>query len=257
MAWYKAHMKVQVERTLKNVIKMRYEDGVLKVVANCFVSNRKLRKIIEQNADWIRQRKQEAVATKVEAKEVENAPRAQEKRKSTRTNSAGKQSSLKAEIFAGRKTVIMGNVISVVSSVGAKTYLDGNVLYISEKYYQSRESRLKAIKSYLKKMAQLYVSVEIANFGSNVSLCPAKIEFREISESWLKCSLAAQRILCIDFRIVQLPQTIRKYLIAHAFAHFMHPIHDDKFWNFISNAIPNYRDHAKQLERYAFLKDIV
>ena len=248
-------MKVQVERTWKYIVKMRYEDGVLKVVANWFVSNKKLREIIVQNADWIRQRKQEVAATKVEAKKVECIP-SQKKQTKPKPSSSNKETSLKGDIFAGRRTVIMGDVITVTSSVSSKTYLDGNVLYINEKYWQSREARLKAIKSYLKRIAQLYVSVEIANFGSNVSLCPSKIEFREIGESWLKCSLAAQRILCLDFRVVQLPQNLRTFLIAHAFAHFTHPIHDDKFWDFMSNAQPHYRDSAKQLEKYNFLKDI-
>ena len=256
--WYNFHMKVQVERTLKNVIKMRYEDGVLKVVANCFVSNRKLRQIIEQNADWIRQRKQETAATRAEAKKEEKAEKpAQEKKKPAGSvKTVNKESTLTRDIFAGKKTVIMGDVITVASSVSAKTYLDGNVLYINEKYCQCREARLRAIKNYLKKMAQLYVSVEIANFGSNVSLCPAKIEFREVGEFWLKCSMAAQRVLCFDFRIVQLPKNLRTYLIAHAFAHFTHPIHDDKFWCFVSNALPHYQDAARQLEKYHFLKNL-
>ena len=252
--WYKIFMKVQVQRTLKNIVKMRYEDGVLKVVANCFVSNRKLRSIIEQNSDWIRQRKQESsVATHAEVKKAENA---QPQQKQAYTDTQGKENTLIRDILAGKRTVIMGDLIAVASSVSAKTYLEGNTLYINEKYCQSREARLKAINNYLKKMAQLYVSVEIANFGSNVSLCPAKIEFREVGDFWVKCSLAAQRILCFDFRIVQLPQNLRTYLIAHAFAHFTHPIHDDKFWNFISNALPHYKDSAKQLEKYRFLKDL-
>ena len=267
-------MKVQVQRTLKKIVKMRYEDGVLKVVANCFVSQKKLREIIQQNADWIRERKKEqgspSVSQGSKASLVQRSPSNANSDKSLPTPREGagrqskraagksdsKQSSLKGDIFYGRKTVIMGDVISVASSVSAKTYVDGNVLYINEKFCQIRETRLKAIKAYLKKIAQLYVSVEIANFGSNVSLCPAKIEFREVGESWLKCSFAAQRTLCFDFRIVQLPQNIRTYLIAHAFAHFAHPIHDDKFYNFMSNAVPHWRDAAKQLEKYNFLKDI-
>ena len=254
MKWYKIIMKVQVQRTLKNIVKMRYEDGVLKVVANIFVSNKRLRQIIEQNADWIRQRKQETVAAKATSSVESSPPKL--KKKPIASTTQNRERTLENDIFSGKKTVIMGDVISVASSVSAKTYLDGNVLYINERYCQNRETRLKAIKNYLKKMAQLYVSVEIANFGSNVSLCPAKIEFREVGEFWVKCALASQRILCFDFRIVQLPKNLRAYLIAHAFAHFTHPVHDDKFWNFISNALPHWQDSAKQLEKYRFLKDI-
>ena len=129
-------------------------------------------------------------------------------------------------------------------------------MYINERYCQSRESRLKTIKNYLKKIAQLYVSVEIANFGSNVSLCPVRVEFREVVEYWLKCSMSAQRILCFDYRIAQLPKNLRTYLIAHAFAHFTHPLHDDKFWNFVSNVLPRYADCERRLEQCRFLLDI-
>ena len=249
-------MKVQVQRTLKRIVKLRYEDGVLKVVANCFVSNKKLREIIEQNSEWIRQQKRDAAAIKIEEKKpIKSSPQVAKNRPVKINPHKEKESALKSDIFSGKKTLLMGDVISVVSGVGTRAHLDGSVLYINEKFCQSRESRLKAIKTYLKKMAQLYVSTEIANFGSKVSLCPTKIEFREIGEFWLKCSVASQRILCFDFRIVQLPQNLRTYLVAHAFAHFLHPIHDDKFFSFVSDFISHHQDCQRQLENYRFLLD--
>lgn len=247
-------MKVQVTRTLKRVVKLRYEDGILKVVANCFVSNKRLRQIIEENAEWINRQKQEQ-ANLVSTNDDEPSKHSKTQKKVSKSKPTN-ENNVEKDIFAGRKTVIMGDVVKVASSVSSKTYLDGDVLYIAEKYFESREGRLKAIKAYLKKMAMLYVAGEIANFGSNVSLCPAKIEFKDNVDFWVKCSLAAQRILCFDIRIVQLPQNLRLYVIAHAFAHFSNPIHDDKFWNYVSNVLPRYQDYAKQLEKYQLLKDI-
>lgn len=247
-------MKVQVTRTIKRIVKLRYEDGMLKVVANCFVSNKRLRQIIEENSAWISQQKQEQ--PKSVLKIEDEIPKSQKLSKPVSQIKIHRENDVESDIFNGYKTVIMGNVVEVSSSIGSKTYLDGNVLYISEKYFDTREGRLKAIKSYLKKIANIYVSGEISNFGSNVSLCPAKIEFRDNIEFWVKCSLASQRILCFDFRIVQLPQNLRLYVIAHAFAHFTSPIHDDKFWNYVSNVLPRYRDYAKYLDKYQLLKDI-
>ena len=249
-------MKIQVERTLKRIVKMRYEDGVLKVVANCFVTNKKLREIIEQNSEWIRQQKRDAIVTKSEQNlPVKSFPQVAKNRMLKNDRIKTNESSLKADIFSGKKTLLMGDVISVVSGCGARTYLDGSVLYINEKFCQSREARLKAIRTYLKKMAQLYVSTEIADFGSKVSLCPTRIEFREIGEFWLKCSMASQRILSFDFRIVQLPKNLRAYLIAHAFAHFIQPIHDDKFSSFVADFIPRCQECQRQLETYHYLLD--
>ena len=254
--WYKVTMKVEVTRTLKNIVKMRYEDGVLKVVANCFLSDRRLRKIIQENSEWIKARKQEE-SKKVTEKVAATKPQEEKEDKVVRQKPKVSCDEFDyKEIFAGRRTVILGEAISVVSTESTRTMLDENILYVSDKFYQSRDGRLKAIKAYLKKIATLYVSTEIANFGSRVSLCPVKIEFREIPDAWLKCSNAAQRILTIDYRVVQLPQEVRQYVIAHAFAHFFHPIHDEKFWQSVSKFLPNYEKATQQLESYRFLKDV-
>ena len=248
-------MKVEVTRTLQNVVKMRYEDGVLKVIANYFVSNKRLCQIIQENSEWINKQKQECASQERQVQKHEE-PKTKIVRKEKLNKVEHDENHVARDFFNGRKTMIMGDVVKVMSTVSAKTYVDGNIMYVNEKYYQTREGRIKAIKNYLKKMALLYVSVEIANFGSDVSLCPAKIEFKEVGEFWVKCSLASQRILCFDFRIVQLPQQLRMYLISHAFAHFRNPIHDEKFWNYISNVLPRYQDYAKQLEKYQMLKDL-
>lgn len=257
--WYKFAMRVEVTRTFKNIVQLRYEDGVLKVVANRFLSDRRLRQIIEENSEWIyarkqeeRNRKSEAVASvAVKARTVSFTPKKVQQKSPHR----GEDVDVK-DLFAGRKTLVLGDIVRVMATGAARTVLDENVLYISEKYYQSREGRLRAIKTYLKKMATLYVSTEIANFGSRISLCPTKIEFREIPDAWLKCSQAAQRVLTIDYRVVQLPKNLRQYVIAHAFAHFSHPIHDEKFWNCVASVLPRYEEYARQLEKYRFLKDV-
>ena len=58
-AWYNFAMRVEVTRTLKNIVQLRYENGVLKVLANQFVSDKKLKQIIEENSEWIKTQKQD------------------------------------------------------------------------------------------------------------------------------------------------------------------------------------------------------
>ena len=249
------HMKVEVTRTAKRIVKMRVEDGILKVVAFYFLSERRLRKIISENLDWINSHNhggKSPVKEQVAPPEKEPSNNFIEER----PRSVHHESRVLDDIIIGNKTVILGDVVNVQPSATSKSYLDGDVLYISNKYSGSRETRLKGIRIFLKKMASMYVSDEIANFGSGVSLCPAKIEFRDNDDFWVKCSLAGQRVLCFDYRIVQLPQKLRRYVIAHAFAHFSHPLHDDDFWNFLSDTLPHYKEYAKELEQYRILKEI-
>lgn len=248
--WQNMDMRVVVTKTIKNIVKMQYKDNALYVTANIFVTRNRIKRLIEENIDWIHaKRATEKTDDSNSKKDVSEAI-------SSVCDRPFEQQQLIKDIFAGRKTMILGDVISVESGASSKTYLDGSVLYISEKNYDERELRIKAIKAYLKKIAFLFVANEISSFGTSVSLCPQKIEFKDIVDCWCKCSLAAQKILCFDYRITQLPQNLRYYVIAHAFAHFKFSAHDDGFWNYISNIVPHYADFDKQLESYDFLKDL-
>lgn len=245
-------MRVVVKKTWKNIVKMQYKDGALYVTANMFLTRKRLKEIINENSDWVKKQKQAS---------VEQTQKVADETKRAKQHDSGcdrdfDQQQIIKDIFAARKTMVLGDVITIEPSASSKTYLDGNTLYIAEKYYNNREMRIKAIKSYLKKIAFLFVASEVSSFGTSVSLCPQKIEFKDIGDCWCKCSLASQKNLCFDFRLTQLPQNLRYYVIAHAFAHFRFPTHDDAFWNHVSNIIPHYSDLDKQLEAYDFLKDI-
>ncbi|MCM1534142.1 MAG: M48 family metallopeptidase [Corallococcus sp.] len=150
----------------------------------------------------------------------------------------------------------MGDVVNVSTGASGKTYLEGNTLFIPEKNYSDKTERLKAVRSYLRKVALVYVAGEISSYGASISLCPTKIEFRNLADCWTKCSQSSQKILVFDYRIAQLPQNLRTYIIAHAFAHFKYPAHDSNFWNCISNVLPRYKDYINKLEEYEFLKDL-
>lgn len=243
-------MRVVVNKTLKNIVRMQYKNDALYVTANIFVTRKKIKRLIEENAEWIRNKRQSVQQGEKPEKKTES-----NQIKSTCDKSFEQQQLIK-DIFAGRKTMILGDVVSVEAGASGKTYLDGNILYVSEKNYNDRDLRLKAVKTYLKKIAFLFVASEVSSFGSGVSLCPQKIEFKDIGDCWCKCSLAAQKILSFDYRITQLPQNLRYYIIAHAFTHFKFPAHDDSFWNHISNVLPHYANLDKQLESYDFLKDL-
>lgn len=247
-------MKVVVTRTFKNIVKMRYDDGKLEVLANWFVTQKKMRQIISENADWINSCREKNKTSATE-KNIGAESSISNDVKQTRIFDYN-DSRLISDMFSGRKILLLGDIVSVTQSLSSKTYLDGGALYISEKYYNQKAERLKAIKAYLKKIAALYVASEVASFGSGVSLCPVKIEFKDIKDSWIKCSLASQKILNIDYRITQLPQNLRIYIIAHAFAHFYNPAHDENFWNYMSNILPRYQDCLTELQKYEFLKDI-
>lgn len=242
-------MLVKIVRTNEKVVRIKVNSDCLEVCANKYASDKKIKSILQDNAEWILQQRNLILLNKSEKVGTQSAQHA----------SGGDFCADKvgiAEIFAGRAFLLCGKTYRVCKSEGAKAYIDGDLLYLPQKYSADKQSRLKALKSYAKRLSEVYLSAEISRFGSSVSLCPTKIEYRDLKNTWLKCSCAAQRIVCLDYRCVALPPKLQRYLIVHAFAHFSNSEHNSAFWNAVSNYLPKYSDIRIGLKDYAFLFDV-
>lgn len=239
-------MLVEVTRTGKKVVKIKYEDGVLKVVANRFVSRSKIKQIIAENIDWINAQRDKH---SVDSNKSVSSPR-------IISDNSHLDGDVVSDIWAGRKTLILGDVIDVLPHYSAKTVLEGNTLFICDKSYQNREQRRKLVVSYLKRVAQVYVSVEVSEFGTQMSICPAKIEFKEVSQGWVKQALLDAKILCIDYRVAQLPQDLRSYVIADSFARLICNSDSAVYAQNLQRFAPNCKRISEKLRQYDFLKEI-
>ena len=246
---YNFVMLVKIMRTDEKVVKIKVNGDCLEVIANKYASDKKIKKILAENAEWINRR----VALSAQSANADVVA------------TAGKRSLPEnveysdvgvAEIFAGRAFLLCGKTYRVAPSEGAKIYIDGGNVFVPQKYCKDKLLRIKALRSYSKRLAEVYLSAEISKFGSSISLCPKKIEYRDLKTTWLKCSMAAERIICMDYRAVSLPLNLQQYLIVHAFVHFDVPEHGNAFWNAVSNYLPKYSDVRAGLKRYAFLFDV-
>lgn len=240
-------MKVIVTRTKKRIISLNVdENGVLQVLANNKLSLERIKNFVESKRDWVTNQLQseckldeeDSVATCV-----------------VQQSDMTSQRSI-AEMFSGKRCLLGGDTLCVRPTVENKCYLDGNAIYIPEKYYAQKDTRLKALKNYIKKLSVQNVADKISRFGSCASLCPTRIEFRAVNDGWVKCTHPAERVISLDFRICQIPDILQHYLIVHAFSHFVHEGHGESFWNTVSNYLPRYRTCVEELKRYDFLKDI-
>ncbi len=239
-------MKVIVTRTGKRVLNLKVVDNTLLVTANNKLSVEEIKSIIESKRDWI--------ASKVNNTPTTNTPSSE----TTVDANVGVNESCNdiAGMFCGRKIMLCGEIFSVSSVSESKCFLDGSCVYIPEKYYATKTERIKCLRSFIKKLSMQNTAEEIARFGSCVSLCPTKIDFKTISNSWLKCGTPTDRVVTLDFRVCQLPEKLQHYIIVHAFSHFTNAGHDEKYWNTVANYLPNYKSCVAELQQYDFLKEI-
>ena len=277
-------MKVIVTRTHQKIVTMRLDDdGVLQVVANNRLPLSKVKEMVENQRDWINEqikinlcRKANSAASANEACAVvaTSSNAAKNRRSRAQTNTSREQYSAErgryddtplsptqhsyyGEMFSGKKCLLCGRLHKVMPTSEGKCHLDDNCIYIPQKYYYDKFTRLKTLKAYLKKLSEQHISGQISKFGSHASLCPTKIEFKSLpADQWIKCTSPQERVITLDYRICQLPPDLQHYLIVHAFSHFGNGNHDDDFWNTVSNHVPYYKTCLKQLSDYEFLKDI-
>lgn len=239
-------MKVIVTRTGKKVLTLKVVDNTLLVTANNRLSVKEIKNIIESKRDWI--------ASKLNKTQTSEASCCET---TTEANVGVRESSTDiADMFCGRKIMLCGEIFSVSSVSESKCFLDGSCVYISDKYYGTKSERIKCLKSFIKKISMQNTAEEIARFGSCVSLCPTKIDFKTITNSWMKCGTPTDRVVTLDFRVCQLPEKLQHYIIVHAFSHFTNAGHDDRFWNTVANYLPNYKSCVAELQQYDFLKEI-
>jgi predicted metal-dependent hydrolase len=160
------------------------------------------------------------------------------------------------DIFAGKCILLCGQVYSCNASTNAQTHLQDDCLYIADKHFATRELRLKAIKTFLKRMSGSVLSQEVSKWGSYFALCPTKIQFKDLHGRWCSCADAEQRAIVLDYRLIQLPQRLQEYVIAHAFAHFAKSGHANDYFEHLACYIRDYKDRQKAIADYDFLLDV-
>lgn len=162
-----------------------------------------------------------------------------------------------ANLFSCRSCILCGKLIDIKGGSVKKISINDKTILLPEKIFDDKQQRIKAVKAYIKKIATQFLAQEISKFGCSVSLCPTKIEIKAIKGAdWIDCSAVAERKIVIDYRVIQLPVRLQKYVIIHAFSHFFENGHTTEFWNILSNYLPMYHNNIAELDSFRFIKDI-
>jgi predicted metal-dependent hydrolase len=74
---------------------------------------------------------------------------------------------------------------------------------------------------------------------------PSAFEIRDIGFRWGSCT--AEGKVLINWRAIQLPFQIMKYVVAHELVHLLHRNHDAKFWTHLQRVMPDYEERKTWL----------
>jgi predicted metal-dependent hydrolase len=80
-----------------------------------------------------------------------------------------------------------------------------------------------------------------------------KISVRNQQHLWGSCSRSG--VICLNWRLVTMPDWVRDYVMFHELMHLKRLDHSPAFWKLVAEVCPNYQEARKWLRRHAHLSE--
>ncbi|MFZ2621347.1 MAG: M48 family metallopeptidase [Minisyncoccia bacterium] len=121
--------------------------------------------------------------------------------------------------------------------------------WISRKIRRKKIRRKNPNKKYLqhKETARVLIQIRIEHFNSHYKFKFGKITIRNQRSRWGSCS--SKRNLNFNYKIALLPPHLSDYIVVHELCHLGEFNHSQKFWDLVSQKIPEYPKFESELKK--------
>jgi predicted metal-dependent hydrolase len=75
-----------------------------------------------------------------------------------------------------------------------------------------------------------------------------ELKIRYMTSCWGSCR-PKSGIITLNSKLIEAPRCSIEYVVLHEFAHFIHPNHSRKFYDFVSMLMPDWKERKGELER--------
>ena len=91
----------------------------------------------------------------------------------------------------------------------------------------------------LREQAKRELSVRLLELAMQHGLTVTRISIRNQRSRWGSCSRSGH--ICLNWRLVQMPATVRDYVLIHELMHLKRMDHSPAFWKLVAAACPAYK----------------
>jgi predicted metal-dependent hydrolase len=95
------------------------------------------------------------------------------------------------------------------------------------------------------KLARNIIHNRLEFFNCHYNFVYNRVAIKNQKTCWGSCSQKAN--LNFNYKIINLPSEMRDYVIVHELCHLQELNHSKRFWNLVSQAVPNYRTLRRKL----------
>ena len=202
-----------MRRARRYILRVR-PDGTLRVTVPRGGSRREAEAFVAQNQKWIERERQRVGA--------EHAP---------------------VQWHAGSEILLRGAAVPI------EVARDGQQLVIAygdRRFGAGDAVDLRAaIETDLKQLARVELIPRLHELAAQHGLSVAAVTIRNQRSRWGSC--ARNGNIALNFRLVQMPQPIRDYVLIHELMHLRQQNHSRRFWRLVEAACPAFRDAERWL----------
>jgi hypothetical protein len=110
------------------------------------------------------------------------------------------------------------------------------------------EMRPPAIEKAIRARAKQELPARLLELAAVQGLRVSRITVRNQRWRWGSCSRSGH--ICLNWRLVEMPQHIRDYVMIHELMHLKRMDHSPKFWTLVAAACPEYEAARKWLREH-------
>ncbi len=126
---------------------------------------------------------------------------------------------------------------------------DGRTLKIGDSEFPVPRIRDKSLsaraEAVLKRLAAKELPERVRELAAAHSISVQAVSIRGQRTRWGSCS--ARGVVSLNWRLVQIPEFVRDYIILHELAHRKHLNHSRRFWAEVERLCPDYKAAEKWL----------
>ncbi|MDA3900464.1 MAG: M48 family metallopeptidase [Spirochaetes bacterium] len=119
--------------------------------------------------------------------------------------------------------------------------------------YEIAGAAIKAIIQNASRYARKLLPLLVKELAAKYSFKYGSLSFRNQKTRWGSCS--SNNNISLNIRLVLLPRELTEYVIIHELAHTVHKNHSPRFWNLVTQIIPDTKLKRQRLKKmnYSFL----
>lgn len=105
------------------------------------------------------------------------------------------------------------------------------------------------IKRHLWRLAKQELPAKVMELAAQHGLAVSRVSVRNQRSRWGSCS--SKGVVSLNYRLVQVPEFVRDYVIVHELMHLRQMNHSERFWKLVYAAFPRTDEARKWLRQNA------